>query len=187
MAQGRGCCEPRRLLDALRVESAKRLWYRKELGNVRATTSWRSFTFLVTLAFFLAALFSAGAAAATGTVFGGPTAPPWIASDEPDYSPGATVTLRGGNWQPGESVHVFVNDDEGRTWSFSDDVIADAGGAISDAFDLPDWFVATYSVTATGADAGGSGTATTSFTDSIGGDASNSGDRPATACRAVRH
>ncbi|MDQ3889547.1 MAG: MBG domain-containing protein [Actinomycetota bacterium] len=145
---------------------------------MRATTSWRSCTFLVSLAFFLTALFvSAGAPAATGSAFGGPSDPPWIASDQPDYSPGATVTLTGGNWQPGESVHIFVNDDEGRTWSFADDVIADADGVIRETFDLPDWFVATYGVTATGSDAGGSGTATTSFTDSIGGDASNSGDR----------
>ena len=39
---------------------------------------------------------------------------------------------------------------------------ADASGNISDQFNLPDWFVATYTVTATGAQ---SGVATTSFTD----------------------
>ena len=42
------------------------------------------------------------------------------------------------------------------------DVTADAGGRTEDQFNLPDWFVATYSVVATGEQ---SGTATTSFTD----------------------
>ncbi len=92
----------------------------------------------------------------------GNTSPaPTIQSDKADYAPGELVTLTGGNWQPGESVHINVNDDEGQTWSRNVDVTADASGNISDSFNLPDWFVATYSVTATGS----SGTATTSFTD----------------------
>ena len=41
---------------------------------------------------------------------------------------------------------------------------ADASGNISDSFNLPDWLVATYNVTATGAQ---SGVATTSFTDAL--------------------
>ena len=44
-----------------------------------------------------------------------------------------------------------MNDDWGSTWSRNVDVIADAGGQISDSFTLPDWFVATYRVVATGA------------------------------------
>jgi hypothetical protein len=66
------------------------------------------------------------------------------------------------NWQPGEGVHIFVNDNVGQTWSRSVDVAADEAGAITDSFYLPDWFVATYAVTATGEV---SGTATTTFTD----------------------
>ena len=41
-------------------------------------------------------------------------------------------------------------------------MVADADGQISDPFTLPDWFVATYAVVATGTE---SGTATTTFTD----------------------
>jgi hypothetical protein len=86
---------------------------------------------------------------------------PTIQSDKDDYAPGELVTLTGGGWQAGESVHINVNDDVGKTWSYDKDVTADASGNITDQFNLPDWFVATYNVTATGA----SGTATTSFTD----------------------
>src|SRR5215213_911898 len=90
------------------------------------------------------------------------TASPTIQSDKADYPPGAAVTLTGSNWQPGESVHIYVNDDEGQTWDRNVDVTADQSGNISDSFNLPDWFVATYKVTATGAQ---SGVATTYFTD----------------------
>ncbi len=87
---------------------------------------------------------------------------PTIQSDLADYPPGGLVTLTGSGWQPGESVHIFVNDDWGSSWSRNVDVIADASGAIVDQFNLPNWFVAVYSVTATGSI---SGAATTSFTD----------------------
>jgi len=87
---------------------------------------------------------------------------PTIQSDKADYPPGATVTLTGSGWQPGESVHIYVNDNDGQTWSHDTDVTADASGNITDQFNLPDWFVATYKVTATGAQ---SGVATSSFTD----------------------
>ena len=92
-----------------------------------------------------------------------PSSPPTIASDQADYPPGGTVTLTGTNWQPGEVVHIRVNDDAGETWRRDVDVVADANGVIIDVFELPDWFVATYTVTATGPV---SGTATTTFTDS---------------------
>ena len=88
--------------------------------------------------------------------------PPQVWSDKADYSPGELVTLTGANWAPGESVHIRVNDDAGETWSRDVDVVADANGAFTDQFTLPDWFVAVYNVTATGAT---SGTATWSFTD----------------------
>ena len=87
---------------------------------------------------------------------------PWIASDKDDYPPGALVVLTGGGWQPAESVQIVVDDDQGKTWKRTVDVAADAEGGLSDSFNLPDWFVATYQVTATGAV---SGTAKTSFTD----------------------
>jgi hypothetical protein len=86
---------------------------------------------------------------------------PTIQSDKADYAPGELVTLTGSGWQAGESVNIVVNDNVGQTWNRNVNVIADPSGNITDSFNLPDWFVATYTVTATGA----SGTATTSFTD----------------------
>jgi hypothetical protein len=88
--------------------------------------------------------------------------PPAIATDQDDYAPGSTVTLTGVNWAAGEGIHIFVNDDKGKTWSYDADVAADQSGAFTSQFQLPTSFAATYSVTATGAV---SGTATTSFTD----------------------
>ncbi len=88
-----------------------------------------------------------------------------IASDLPDYPPGATVILTGAGWIKDEAVDIFINDDAGQSWSLNSnpDPIADENGAFTYSFQLPAWFVANYSVTATG-DLG-SGTATTSFTD----------------------
>ena len=87
---------------------------------------------------------------------------PTVASDKGDYAPGELVTLTGANWQPGEAVHIQVNDDQGQSWRRDVDVAADAEGRIGDSFNLPDWFVALYTVTATGPL---SGTASTTFTD----------------------
>jgi hypothetical protein len=98
---------------------------------------------------------------ASATIPEGSSAP-WIQSDKPDYAPGETVVLTGGNWAAGEVVHITVNDDEGMSWRRDVDVTAAADGAIADTFSLPDWFVALYTVTATGPE---SGTATTTFTD----------------------
>jgi hypothetical protein len=53
------------------------------------------------------------------------------------------VVLTGSNWQPGESVHINVNDEAGRTWSRDVDVTADESGNVRDEFQLPNWFVAT--------------------------------------------
>ena len=61
---------------------------------------------------------------------GGTSPAPTIQSDKDDYTPGATVTLTGSNWQPGESVNIYVNDDEGQTWSRNVDVTADENGNI---------------------------------------------------------
>jgi hypothetical protein len=113
-----------------------------------------------------AALLSvAGTAMAITADPSGSTSPaPTIQSDKADYAPGELVTLTGGNWKPGESVHINVNDTYGASWSRNVDVPADASGNITDSFNLPDWFVSDYDVTATGAE---SGTATTTFTDSV--------------------
>jgi len=91
-----------------------------------------------------------------------PTGSPTISSDKADYAPGDTVVLTGKNWQPGETVHIDVNDSVGRTWSRDVDVTADYAGSITDTFSLPTTFVALYTVTADGAV---SGSATTTFTD----------------------
>src|SRR5215210_1284220 len=89
-------------------------------------------------------------------------ATPSITSDKADYAPGELVVLSGAHWQPGETVHINVNDDHSSSWSRDVDVTAAADGTISDSFNLPDWFVAQYTVTATSA----SGSqATWTFTD----------------------
>ncbi len=91
-----------------------------------------------------------------------PVGNPTISSDKGDYPPGGAVILTGTNWQPGEIVHIRVNDDAGESWRRDVDVIADGSGTIRDEFQLPAWFVATYTVTATGPI---SGAVTTTFTD----------------------
>jgi len=108
---------------------------------------------LTALVLVLATIVLAPAAPAEGS--------PWIQSDQADYPPGATVTLSAGGFVAAEAVHVSVNDDQGRTWTYDADVVADDAGAFATSFTLPSWFVATYAVTATAP----SGTATTSFTD----------------------
>src|SRR5262245_22737923 len=62
---------------------------------------------------------------------------PSIASDQPDYLPGATVNLTGSGWQPSESVHIVVNDSNGETVR-DVTVSADGDGAITDSFQLPE-------------------------------------------------
>jgi len=91
----------------------------------------------------------------TDTSPSAPAGPRIIASDQADYAPGSTVTLTGTNWAAGEAVHLFVNDDVGQTWSYNADVTADSNGSFSNQFQLPNWFVATYSAKATGASGDG--------------------------------
>lgn len=110
----------------------------------------------------LLTLAACGQDVAPETLKAADTAAPTITSDKEDYAPGELVTLSGSNWQAGESVHINVDDDQTKTWARNVDVTADKNGSITDQFNLPDWFVATYKVTATGAQ---SGTATTGFTD----------------------
>ena len=129
------------------------------VAKAKTGTHWRRvFALTVFAGLMLAALaFANSGRAAIET-----PPPPSVWSDKADYAPGEQVTLSGANWAAGESVHIRVNDDAGETWRRDVNVVADANGAISDQFNLPDWFVAQYSVTATGAS---SGTATWSFTD----------------------
>jgi hypothetical protein len=102
------------------------------------------------------------AATAEPTSKAPPQTPPSISSDQADYVPGGLVTLTGTDWGPGESVHIYVNDDFGSSWSRNVDVVADADGRIADQFLLPEWFVAVYTVIAI--DASGA-QATATFTD----------------------
>ena len=85
-----------------------------------------------------------------------------IQIEDANDAPGKTVTLTGANWQPGESVHIKVTDDQGKTWSRNVRATADESGRIQVRFQLPVGFAATYEVTAMGEQ---SGVATTSFTD----------------------
>src|SRR5213082_2912463 len=117
----------------------------------KRSLSRRRMTIATMLVGLLAALSMGGAMPAFGMgTGGGSTTNPWIQSDQADYGPGSTVTLNGGNWAPGENVHVFVDDANGHTWNHSADVTADDNGLIQDVFNLPNTFVSDYSVTATG-------------------------------------
>ncbi|MFT3892851.1 MAG: SdrD B-like domain-containing protein [Anaerolineales bacterium] len=92
-----------------------------------------------------------------------PTPEPIIQSDKADYAPGEAVTLTGRFWQAGETIRIFVNDDIWNSWYHDASINADDAGTFTYTFQLPNWFVATYSVKATGSV---SGLVTTSFTDS---------------------
>ncbi|HLJ17585.1 MAG TPA: YDG domain-containing protein [Bryobacteraceae bacterium] len=35
---------------------------------------------------------------------------PWVATDKPDYQPGDTVTITGGNWTPGQTVSMAISE-----------------------------------------------------------------------------
>src|SRR5437764_7636150 len=130
----------------------------------KRSLSRRRMTIATMLVGLLAALSMGGAMPAFGMgTDGASTTNPWIQSDQADYAPGSTVTLTGGNWAPGESVHIFVDDTNGHTWQHNADVTADDMGLIQDVFNLPNTFVSNYDVTATGV---ASGMATTAFTDS---------------------
>src|SRR5215211_5083465 len=122
-------------------------------------------TFAVATLIFPAIAFAQDAATSTAAPTTS-TAAPTIQSDKDDYQPGELVTLTGSDWQPGDSVHIFVNDDEGQSWSHNSDPdpVADDSGAFTYEFNLPEQFVAMYNVTATGVE---SGTAKTTFTDAV--------------------
>ena len=83
-----------------------------------------------------------------------PVSQPTITSDKADYFAGEQVVLTGAGFWPNEDVNIVVNDDAGQTWRRDVTVTADANGAVTDTFTLPDWFVALYSVRATGLTSG---------------------------------
>ena len=101
------------------------------------TPSWRSLAFLLSILCALTAVLAFAGHAGAVTRTGGTATDPWISSELPDYAPGSTVNLLGGSWQPGEAVHINVNDSVGQTWVFNDEVTADSNGDISDSFSLP--------------------------------------------------
>ena len=101
---------------------------------------------------------SGGAAAASSPSPTGAT----ITSNQADYPPGSNVTLTGAGWGIGESVQIHVNDDANQVWQYDGSAFAGLDGSFTHGFQLPNVFVANYSVTATGTT---SGTATTTFTD----------------------
>src|SRR5207302_8100284 len=66
----------------------------------RRTSIWAMSIIALFAIFSLVGSGSAVAAVPEGT--SSATVVPWIQSDQADYAPGATVTLTGGNWAPGD-------------------------------------------------------------------------------------
>src|SRR5437016_7564169 len=100
--------------------------------------------------------FSARASAAT------------VATDQPDYHPGQTVTITGSGWEPGGTVDMVLHDDPPLDPDLALTSVADANGDFTntdfvvDVFDLG----VTFTLTATGLSSGQ--TAETTFTDASG-------------------
>ncbi len=86
-----------------------------------------------------------------------------VTTELPDYPPGALVLMSGAGWAIDEGVHIVVNADD-QSWKLESDPdpIADGSGGFTYEFQLPGWFVPSYTVSATGFT---SGTATVTFTD----------------------
>jgi hypothetical protein len=94
-----------------------------------------------------------------------PDANPSVRTNQDDYAPGSLVIVLGEGWQSGEPVALVVNDDEGQSWRYAETITAGPDGTFRTELRLPAWFVATYTVRATG---DVSGTAHSRFNDSIG-------------------
>ena len=93
---------------------------------------------------------------------------PWIKSDLEDYPPGGLVTLTGAGWTEDVEVNIIVDDisTDPQSWRLAETIAVNEDGTLEFSFNLPDWFVANYKVTATGVTTGT--VATTEFTDSAG-------------------
>src|SRR5437762_2763652 len=102
------------------------------------------------------AAFSARASAAT------------VATDQPDYHPGQTVTITGSGWEPGETVDMVLQEDPPLDPDLALTSVADSNGDFTntdftvDVFDLG----VTFTLTAAGRSSGQ--TAETTFTDAPG-------------------
>ncbi len=94
------------------------------------------------------------------------TGSPSISSDQPDYAAGSVATLSGSGWQGDNSVAITVDDNIGRSWSWSGTATPDTNGDFTITVTLSPNFIAEYLVTATGSPSGAVATAT--FTDSVG-------------------
>ena len=92
------------------------------------------------------------------------------------------MIVLGERWAAGESVELFVNDDEGQSWQSRDVTVADAAGSFRYEFRLPTWFVATYTIVGTGAD---SGQVRWRFDDSVGTGPSTTADNGAPAASEI--
>src|SRR5215212_1673596 len=107
---------------------ARRIWGKRHAAN-RKNQMGRAQQIAALLAILAAGVAAAALLGGSGYAYqlvsGGTTdttrslqaAGPTIDSDQPDYNPGATVTLSGHNWTDGEQIHITVNDDRGQTWS----------------------------------------------------------------------
>src|SRR5205823_5707263 len=129
----------------------RRIWGKRGAGEMKGRKLFRRGRTTIGFAALLAAgLLSAGVLGGSGYAYvlgssGSATdtsrsflsLSPTISSDKADYEPGATVTLTGHNWAAGESVHIFVNDSDGQTWSYSTDETAGLNGDFSTQFALP--------------------------------------------------
>src|SRR6185437_9919978 len=98
---------------------ARRIWGKRRAGNSKRQMGrlQQAGALLAVLAAGVAvAALLGGSSYALTLVTGGTTdatrslqaAGPTIESDQPDYNPGATVTLTGHNWAAAEPVHITV-------------------------------------------------------------------------------
>jgi hypothetical protein len=128
------------------------------MASKRIHMTWGKALFLIcSFAFFVLA----GSASAMRETA---SATPTVVTDKADYSPGSAVTLTGANWGADEAVHINVNDDVGQAWRLDADVTASAEGNFTYQFQLPDFFIADYTVTASAASGQ---VARTTFTDAV--------------------
>ena len=86
-----------------------------------------------------------------------------IKSDLEDYPPGGLVTLTGEGWLGDETVRIITNDTIDKSWFRDVTVTVGEDGTITDAFNLPDYFISDYDVLAIGQQT--HRTATWTFTD----------------------